>query len=171
MVDSARLDDLREAMTTEQHHEILVFAQRSAFASVRADDPALARAALHAMSAVAEAKLVDERMIWPVAALVLYAVARLGKVGAALVEEVIERADRPVRAALRSILEDGVDLMQDAGLREVRTAAGAVFLTDDGSSYQPEADLTAVAFTVADAVEADGYLVEMLASGTRCTRT
>jgi len=155
----------RAALTPRQLDMLLVFAQRSAIAAVRAGDRAPVATAFDALSAVDVGRLVDERTAWPVSALVVYAHRRLAGDRSA-VEAAAARADAVVAGAIRDMLErEPFDLEFEGGIREARTPAGTVFLMDDGAPYQPVADLVTIAYAVAEVLEADRYFVETIGVG------
>lgn len=150
----------RRSLSEEDQGTLLAYAQRSVFAALRREDPALVPDAVAAMSLVSEDGIGDDRVIWTVAGLVGHAHGRLGGIDRAGVEAMLAGADRCVQAAFGDILDNGSDLEFDVGVREVRTRAGLVLLRDEGLPYEPNADLVDRAYDVAELLERDRYHVE-----------
>jgi hypothetical protein len=162
-VDTTARERMRATLTRQDQRKLLIYANRSAFAAVRRENPALVRSAVAAMSLVTEAAIVDERVIWTVAGIVCYAYRRVGGIDRASVEALLTRADYTVQSAFQSMLDGkGGGLLFDSGVREVTTRAGRVFLHDDDRPYAPDVDLVEMAYITAEVLEADGYHVESI---------
>ncbi len=162
-VDSAAREATRATLTRKDQGELLVYANRSAFAAVRREDPALARSAITAMSLVTEAAIGDDRVIWTVVGIVCYSYRRVGGIDRADIETLLTQADGTVQQAFESMLDgESSGLLFDSGVREVTTRAGRVFLHDDERPYAPGVDLIEIAYIIAGDLEADGYHVESI---------
>lgn len=162
-LDPAEGEAMRATLTRDGQGELLVYAQRSAFAAIRRENPDLVRSAVTAMSLVTEAALGDDRAIWTIAGIVCYAHRRVGGIDRTGIDTLLSQADGTVRQAFESMLddEDG-GLVFDSGVREVTTRAGRVFLHDEERPYLPSADLVEIAYTVTNILEADLYHVESI---------
>jgi hypothetical protein len=153
--------EVRTRLAATEQHQLLTFAARRTFAAARAGDPTGLVAAFDALAGVSVDGLVDERPLWPVTGLLAHVQRQLG----APVEASVARADAKVASVIRSMVDGDSDLAFDSGLRELHTCAGLVYLKDDENRYAPDTDLVAIAYTVADLLEADQYLVEDLGVG------
>jgi hypothetical protein len=159
-LDPTEFARVRASLSVKDRNTLLMYAQRSAFAALRGEDPALVRRSVAAMSLVTEEAVVDERVIWTVAGLRGHALHRLGGIDRAAIDVLLVGADETVRSALSSTLDDGSDLLFDSGVREATTRAGLVFLEDEGIGSEPTADLVDRALIVAELLEHDRYHVE-----------
>jgi hypothetical protein len=104
---------------------------------------------------------VDEDRLLQVATLVAHTASHLTDRQRASVVPALMRADEDVADALSG----QVDLLDDAGYQELDTPAGRVILEDESGLYEPEADLVAAAYAVAEMLEADRYEVDTVGIG------
>jgi hypothetical protein len=165
-LDPSKLASTRKSLSAEIQNTLLGYAQRSAFAALRREDPAAVRSAVAAMSLVTEDGIGDDRVIWTVAGLVCHAQRRLGGIDRTEIDAMLSGADRAVRAAFGYILDRGSDLSVDSGVREVTTRAGLVLVQGEGLPYEPSAELVDRAYAVAELLEHDRYHVETLIAAT-----
>ena len=152
--------DRRSGLTERDQAALIVYAQRCALAAVRSRDGAPVVKAFEALALVSVGK-VDEDRLLQVATLVAYAASHLSDRQRAAVMPSLTRADEDVADALSG----EVDLLDDAGYQERDTPAGRVFLEDESGLYEPEADLVAAAYAVAEMLEADKYEVDSVGIG------
>ncbi|MET0425564.1 MAG: hypothetical protein ABW046_16975 [Actinoplanes sp.] len=167
-LDATGQEETRAALTREDQHKLIVYAQRSAFAAVRQMDPGLVRSAVIAMSLVTEDAVGDDRVIWTIVGFICHARRRVGGLADVGVAAMLDRADQTVQQAFERMLGADGDLLFDSGVREVTTGAGLVFVEDkEDGPYESNADLVAMVSTIAELLEADRYHVETLIIGDR----
>jgi hypothetical protein len=159
-LDPSEFAQARASLSVKDRSTLLMYAQRTAFAALRREDPSLVLSSVAAMSLVTEEAAGDERVIWTIAGLICHALHRFGRIDRAAIDAMLVGADDAIRAALRSTLDDGSDLLFDSGVREATTRAGLVLLEDEGIGYGLNADLVDRAYAVAELLEHDRYHVE-----------
>jgi hypothetical protein len=159
---AAFLDDggQRSRLSARDQDALIVYAQRCALAAVRSRDGAPVVKAFEALARVSM-DTVDEDRLLQVATLVAYAASHLSDRQRASVVPALMRAEEDVA----DVLSGQVDLLDDAGYHELDTPAGRVILEDESGLYEPEADLIATAYAVAEMLEADGYGVDSVGIG------
>jgi hypothetical protein len=155
--DRPSREAIRARVTAEDQATLLVFAQRFAFAALRRNDPALVTAAATAASLVTEEAMRGDHVIWTVVEFICYARRRVG--GLETLDGLLDGADPTVGQAFAAF-RDTDDRHQ---FRAETTLAGLVVLQDEWLSYAPTVDLMAMAYRVADILEADRYHVESIA--------
>jgi hypothetical protein len=150
----------RSHLTDGDEYTLIVFAQRCALAAVRSRDGAPVVLAIEALALVSLDKVGEDRLL-QVATLVAHAASHLSDRQRARVKPALTRADEEVA----DVLCGEVDLLDDAGYQELDTPAGRVILEDESGLYEPEADLVAAAYAVAEMLEADRYEVDSVGIG------
>ena len=146
-VDASVQATLRDA----DDETLLVYAGRCALAAVRTRDPVRVERAFEALSAVRG----EPDGLIEVATLVAHAADSLG----------VPAPSRGSCGLVAELLEDGVDLVDDIGYRELDTPAGRVFVEDESGPFAPVADLGGAAYRVAEMLEADRSCVASVGIG------
>lgn len=147
-------------LTDRDQTTLMLYAQRCALAAVRSRDGEPVVRAFEALALVKPDR-VDEDRLLSIATLVAHAGTHLSDRQRLAIAPAVLRADPDVAETLTS----EVDLADDAGYRELDTPAGLVLVEDEGARFEPEADLVAVAYAVAQLLESDGYEGEAVGIG------
>lgn len=143
-------------MRQQDCHTLITFARRTALSAIRTGDGGLLASAYDALSAIEMDRIDPRDVVWA-AAVVGYAVQRLGRTAGALVAGPASRAHPDTATVLAEVAGGQIDLDGDWGLRECDLGDGPVLLDSEGEPYAPNADLARMAASLAAAFEADRY--------------
>jgi hypothetical protein len=124
-LDPSEFAQARASLSVKDRSTLLMYAQRTAFAALRREDPSLVPSSVPAMSLVTEEAAGDERVIWTVTGLICHALHRFGGIDRAAIDAMLVGADDAIRTALSSTLDDGSDLLFDSGVREATNTGRA----------------------------------------------
>jgi hypothetical protein len=148
----------RSRLTMDDFYTLLGYARRAAVLAIRSCDEAVASRGLSALAAI-DLDRVDWRDVTWQAGLLSYAIGRIGGIPGDAFEVAASLADSEMQEFLGSLARRPPADLSDWGFREVKTAAGAGLIEDDGAPYRPQADLVGLAETVAAAMRGDIWLL------------
>ncbi len=158
-LETAQRQAMRDSLSMDDFYTLMTFAQRCALASLRSGNVCKIESAYSALTMIALDRI-DWRDLSVTNWLVSYAAEKAGMSTASLLNEVAQIAESQTAKALRRDWKGSIDLAEMCGLREVSTPAGVALFQTDYQPYSPEADLAAVAFDCAVALEQNGYEID-----------
>lgn len=149
---------MRDSLTLEDFYTLLTFVQRCVLVALRTGDSDRIPVAFTAIAMVARAR-VDWRDL-PVAIwLARYACQRLNAPVADISARAAKLAEPETASALLADRNKPVNLAEACGYREVVTSEGVALFRTSYERFSPTADIAAMAFAAALALEAEGYAI------------
>lgn len=157
-------DNLRSVMTMDDFYELLTFSRRTCLAALRSGTASQMDAAFTALAMI-DRERIDWRDLALAAGIVCHTAGRFGLSVTACADRAAQMAAPDTAAEILAVSKGRTDRLTSWGYREVATAAGVVMLGASYHPYAPQADLAALALTLVDGLESEGYLIEDIELG------
>lgn len=152
---------LRDDLSMDDFYSLLTFARRSALAALRGDGAGRIETAFYALAMIAFERI-DYRDILVANWQLRYAGQRRDMRVDLMAHRAARLAESETAKALLRDLHAKIDLAQACGYKEVSTPAGAALFQTGYRRFSPQADLAAIAFACAVALENGGYKIGTL---------
>lgn len=149
---------MRDSLTLEDFYTLITFARRCVLSALRTDEADRMGVAFTAIAMVALAR-VDWRDVLVAIWLARYAGQRLNAPVADIAARVARLAEPETAKALLTDRNKPVKLEEACGYREVVTPRGVALFNTSYAPFSPTADIAAIAFAAALALEAEGYAI------------
>ncbi len=149
---------MRDSLTLEDFYTLFTFVQRCVLVALRNGEADRIPLAFTAIAMVAQAR-VDWRDLVVAIWLARYAGQRLSAPVAGIAARAAKLAEPETAKALLPDRNKPVNLAEACGYREVVTSEGVALFRTGYQRFSPSADIPAMAFAAALALEAEGYAI------------